>query len=195
MRSAAFLLGAGAVLLTGACSSSGGGDGAPDATVSPSTPAELSGTELQNRWWEWAGVEPLHVGDMGPVDDPDGRLCDRDQPADVWFLAGTHDGPAKRACRVPTDVPIAFPLVSRITSQGGCDDLLAVAKGSATLDGRALEPVRLKGTPVTGVPGSLACGLWVRAGRLSSGTHFLHFEGSAGSFSTAVDYRLTAGAR
>ncbi|WP_223770583.1 signal protein [Streptomyces huiliensis] len=187
IRSTALLLGAGALLFTGACSSSSG-DGEAD-----SAPAKLSAADLQSRWWDWTDADPQGAN---PIDDRDGRLCGKNQATDVWFLAGTHGGPAKRACKVPTGVPIAFPLVNQIASKSGCDAFLATAKGTATLDGKALEPERLKGTPVKGMDsGSLSCGLWVQTGPLSPGAHTLRFEGSAGSFSTAVDYRLEAAAR
>ncbi|MER5784721.1 signal protein [Streptomyces mobaraensis] len=187
IRSTALLLGAGALLFTGACSSSSGGG------ESDGAPAKLSATDLQNRWWDWTEADK---DGANPIDDRDGRLCGRNQPTDVWFLAGTHGGPAKRSCKVPTGVPIAFPLVNQIASKSGCDAFLATAKGTATLDGKALEPERLTGTPMKGMrSGSLACGLWVQTGPLSAGTHTLRFEGSAGSFSTSADYRLEAAAR
>ncbi|KNB54224.1 hypothetical protein AC230_03610 [Streptomyces caatingaensis] len=125
------------------------------------------------------------------MDDPDGRLCVRGQASDVWFLAGTHGGPARRQCTLPAGTPIAFPLVNLTASKGDCDTFMGSAGGSATLDGKALDPERLDGTPVKGRgPGALACGLWVRMDPLPPGTHTLSFKGSSGSFSTSVDYRL-----
>ncbi|WP_171171956.1 signal protein [Streptomyces sp. I05A-00742] len=197
-RSLALLLGASALVFTGACSSSSGdgdGDAGSSKATSPSAgaPAKLASADLQSRWWSWTDADPEGAN---PIDDRDGRLCGKNQATDVWFLAGTHGGPAKRACRVPTGVPIAFPLVNRVATKSECDAFLRTAKGSATLDGKALEPERLGAAPVKGMgPGALSCGLWVQTAPLPAGTHTLRFEGSSGSFSTAVDYRLEAAPR
>ncbi|WP_319315084.1 hypothetical protein [Streptomyces sp. TX20-6-3] len=34
----------------------------------------------------------------------DGRACGRDQPLDVWFLAGTFGGQVQHACEVTLTV-------------------------------------------------------------------------------------------
>ncbi|UQI46255.1 signal protein [Streptomyces sp. HU2014] len=197
-RSIALLLGAGALALTSACSSSspdsGKGDGAPSKTAaSGAASAGLGAAELQERWWNWAGTAP---GSANPIDDEDGHLCGDRQASDVWFLAGTHGGPATRTCKLPSGTPVAFPLVNRIATKSDCETFMTSAKGSATLDGKAVEPQRLDATPIKdNGPGAMACGLWVRLGPLSPGEHTLSFEGSSGTFSTSVDYRLEAGGR
>ncbi|MEV6331491.1 hypothetical protein [Streptomyces sp. NPDC051909] len=78
------------------------------------------------------------------------------------------------------------------------------AKGTATLDGRAVEPERrvddsirirgARGNAVTGEAGRLrttGCGLWVRLAPLAPGTHTLVIRGEVPGFSTGVDYELT----
>lgn len=71
--------------------------------------AGLSSEDLQSRWWTWALSEPVGTN---PVADEDGSDCERNQPSDVWFLAGTFGTHAKRTCSVPEGVPVAFPLVN-----------------------------------------------------------------------------------
>ncbi|GHG54092.1 signal protein [Streptomyces griseocarneus] len=199
-RSITILLGAGALVLTSACSSSStdaGGSPAKEAKAASPSAGARGGTgsgELQARWWRWTEAAPENAN---PIDDEDGHLCGDNQASDVWFLAGTHGGAARRTCRMPSGIPVAFPLVNRITSpKSACDAFLAGAKGSATLDGKPVTSQRLDAAPVEGWgSGAMACGLWVRLDPLSPGSHTLSFQGSSGDFSTSVDYRLDAGTR
>ncbi|MGC5015001.1 signal protein [Streptosporangium sp. DT93] len=139
--------------------------------------------------------------------DTTGRLCDRNQPDDVWFLAGTFGGTVRRTCAVPPGRPVVFPLVNRLCSEAVCKELMAVAEGRATLDGEPVTPERIEdddvavtgvaGNPLTGEEGttsSYACGLWVRLPPLPPGRHTLTLRGSSGDFRTGVDYTLIVGA-
>ncbi len=138
--------------------------------------------------------------------DPTGEFCGRNQPADVWFLAGTFGGTLRRTCEVPAARPIVFPLVNRIASEATCRDFMTAARGGATLDGRPVTPERMEddnvavtgvaGNPLTGEAGtttSYACGIWVRLQPLRPGRHTLTIRGSSGDFSTGVDYTLVVG--
>lgn len=162
---------------------------------------DLSSKEMQGRWWTWAASEPLKTN---PVADKDGGLCARNQPDDVWFLAGTFGGKVKRSCTVPDDLPIAFPLVNKIGTDEQCEAFMDVAEGSATLDGEDLvsdtyrgELVEVDGAasnPLTGKAGRLtdtACGLWVQIPPLEPGPHSLRIRGKAADFSVEVGYSLT----
>ncbi|MEU8621120.1 signal protein [Streptomyces sp. NPDC048623] len=174
------------------------------ATASGAADAEavrLGAAELQGRWWSWAATEPERTN---PVADPDGTMCGRNQPQDVWFLAGTFGGRTERACDVPGDRPIAFPLVNSTGTAADCVDFMKGAKGTATLDGQAVPPERrtgdaikvrtARGNAVTGAAGRLnatGCGLWVQLPPLAPGKHTLVIRGEAADFSTGVDYTLT----
>ncbi|MGA5816504.1 signal protein [Kitasatospora sp. NPDC094028] len=174
---------------------SGSGSGAP---------TKLSAAELQGRWWTWAASS---ASDVNPVSDQDGHLCAQGQKNGIWFLAGSFGETVKRSCTVPAGVPVAFPLVNRVGEAADCEAFMATAKGSATLDGKALEPERYEGTSVaiSGVEGNpltqrggrfrtRACGLWVQADPLTPGSHTLSIKGSSGSFEVSVDYTLQVSA-
>lgn len=78
----------------------------PASGAQSSTQAGLSPEDLQSRWWTWALSEPVGTN---PVADEDGSDCERNQPSDVWFLAGTFGTQAKRTCSRPRRSPSRFP--------------------------------------------------------------------------------------
>ncbi|KOX38600.1 signal protein [Streptomyces sp. NRRL F-6491] len=156
---------------------------------------------MQGRWWTWAATEPEATN---PVADTDGSACARNQPDDVWFLAGTFGGRAKRACEVPGGRPVVVPVVNRVGDGRTCADFMSTARGTVVLDGEPVEPERHEddsilvegapGNPVTGEEGrftATGCGLWVRLPSLAPGAHTLKVTGRSGDFSTGVDYALT----
>ncbi|MFD0374844.1 signal protein [Streptomyces sp. NPDC127112] len=160
----------------------------------------MSAAELQGRWWSWAASS---TGGANPVSDPDGHLCAKGQQGGVWFLAGTFGGSAKRSCTVPAGAPLAFPLVNSVGEPADCAAFMALAQGSATLDGREVPAERFDATPVqiTAVDGNPvlqgggrfrthACGLWVQVEPLAAGSHTVGIRGSSGSFAVSVDYQL-----
>ncbi|MEU4008779.1 signal protein [Streptomyces pseudogriseolus] len=164
----------------------------------------LSSAELQGRWWTWASSEPEPTN---PVADQDGSACGRNQPQDVWFLAGTFGTQVERACSIPDGVPLAFPLVNTIGSSADCAAFMKTAEGSAVLDGDKVdadahqaETIEIRsapGNPVTGTDGAYSatgCGLWVQLPALEAGEHTLKIRGRADGFSVGVDYTLTVDA-
>ncbi|MEV4098196.1 signal protein [Streptosporangium saharense] len=142
---------------------------------------------VQGRWWNWA-----YSGDerTSPVRDTSGRFCARDQPRDVWFLAGTFGGTARRTCAVPQERPIVFPLVNLVAPVVQCRAFMTAAKGGAVLDGQPVTSEHLEDDVVVNRRRSHACGLWVRLHPLSPGTHTLTLQGSSGDFHTNVTYTL-----
>ncbi|MEU6877665.1 signal protein [Streptomyces sp. NPDC046712] len=160
--------------------------------------------ELQGRWWTWAASEPEVTN---PVADQDGSECERNQPQDVWFLAGTFGSQVERVCAVPGGRPIAFPVVNLIGDRSDCAAFIFRAEGTVLLDGKAVEPSTYtgdsitvesaQGNAVTGEEGrfiTTGCGLWVQLPPLAPGTHSLAIRGQSGDFSTGVDYTLTVAA-
>ncbi|MEE1803588.1 signal protein [Streptomyces sp. JV176] len=166
--------------------------------------ARLSSETLQSRWWTWASMEPEPTN---PVADPNGSACERNQPQDVWFLAGTFGTHTERTCTIPDGVPLAFPLLNRFGEPADCAGFMRTAEGSAVLDGKKVapdtyqgEPIEVRstaGNPVTGTAGrftTIGCGLWAQLPPLTPGQHTLKIRGRSGDFSTGVDYALTVDA-
>lgn len=166
--------------------------------------ALLSDRDLQERWWAWAASSPE---ERNPVVDPTGQFCNEDQPADVWFFAGTFGGNADRSCQVPAGRPLAGPAINKVGSVSDCRSFMAAATGAVTLDGqpvavRKAEPARItfqvaRDSPMGARPGRVsgqACGLWVWIPPLAPGEHELRIEGESDGFRTSARYRLTVGA-
>jgi len=149
-----------------------------------------------------------------PIDDPDGAECARNQPKDLWFLAGTHGGTATRTCRLPSGTSIYFPVLNQICAASAGSGAAAVDEctgaadqASATLDGHSLKITEADSGGVfdfvakansstgfdQGSTHAVAWGLWVGPVPLTDGKHVLHFEAAAGSFSLAVTYHLQVG--
>ncbi|MPY52345.1 signal protein [Streptomyces acidicola] len=177
---------------------------APASAVQSPAQARLSSGALQSRWWTWALSEPEGTN---PVADEDGSECGRNQPQDVWFLAGAFGTQAKRTCSVPDGVPLAFPLVNLIAGQADCTDFMSAANGSAVLDGERVDSETIRGetitvrgvadNPVTGTDErfrATGCGLWVQLPPLQPGKHTLTIRGQSEDFAVGVDYSLTVDA-
>ncbi|ASU81054.1 hypothetical protein CDG81_11510 [Actinopolyspora erythraea] len=129
--------------------------------------------------------------------DTTGRFCAVNQPERVWFVAGTYGGTVRRSCRVPAELPLAGPVVNRVTdTAAACEDFLAEAEGTASVDGTEVTLRRIEPTSITYETGSgaargIGCGLWLRVPPLSPGKHTLTLRGSSGEFSTGARYELT----
>lgn len=175
----------------------GDGEAVSDTLAEGRTNEELAGA-----WWNWAAIEP---DSTNPVVDETGEDCARNQPDDVWFLAGNFGGETIRECAVPADRPIFLPVLNELCGPGeGCEASLDDAELQGTLDGEPLaiveidtEPFTLKSSPgntVTGEGGeseAVAAGWWARAGPLDPGTHDLKFSGrSPDGFELEVTYAL-----
>ncbi|MEV4018455.1 signal protein [Nonomuraea angiospora] len=176
------------------------GCGVAQGSGAASKPKVAASENIQGRWWTWAASEEERTN---PVTDTTGRFCDRNQPDDVWFLAGTFGGTYRRTCRVPAGRPVVFPLVNQISTEQQCRMFMATATGKATFDGKTVTPERMEddnvivkgvvGNPLSGEEGtttSYACGVWARLPPLKPGRHTLTIRGASGSFRTGVDYTL-----
>lgn len=155
----------------------------------------------QGAWWSWAGSEPFG---QGPVEDSTGASCDVNQPADLWFLAGTFGGHEDRTCEIPSGVPIVFPIVNMAGGPEDCDGFLAGAEGTASLDDVAIEVhelaasageiVAVDDNAVFGDGGTFEvtmCGLWAVLEPLTAGEHLVEFEGESDGFAVSASYSLT----
>lgn len=209
MRRAAATLAA-ALLLAG-CGGDDGGSGDKDAPErdQASTQAEqkLDPKDLAGRWWQWAGKRR---DSRSPVTDETGERCEQDQPGDVFFLAGTYGGRARRTCTVPAGRPIFLPVLNQTCPVQGdaavaaeeCQHEFGGAKPHLRVDGRAVKPVFVVSPPYrhdphpdssAGVAGeSVAAGYHALLDPLPPGEHTISFGGSRGeSFSLDVRYELT----
>jgi hypothetical protein len=174
-------------------------EGSADRIASPK-PVASSAETIQGRWWTWAASEGESTN---PVMDTTGEFCDRNQPEDVWFLAGTFGDTLQRTCSVPAGRPVVFPLMNQVGSEASCKEFMAIAEGRAALDGKPVTPEQMEddnvavtgvaGNPLTGEEGtatSYACGIWARLQPLQPGRHTLTIRGSSGDFRIGVDYTL-----
>lgn len=195
------------IFLAGCSRSDEPSRGRHSGTASPGT-ASLS---LPARWWLW--TESIAVAE-NPIDDPDGSSCAKNQPHDVWFLAGTHGGSAVRDCRLPSGASVYFPVINQICVLPGETEATALRAcsgaadfASATLDGRNLkikeadsggffdfdaQPDSSSGMQ-PGRNRAVAWGLWIGPTPLSDGKHVVRFKASSGTFSLDVTYRLQVG--
>ncbi|MCF2530658.1 signal protein [Yinghuangia soli] len=158
--------------------------------------------DLQGRWWTWAASQPTATN---PVRDRTGVHCAVGQSDDVWFVAGTFGGVAKRACTVPAGRPIAGPLLNLVCSdREQCEEFIAAAEGEVTLDGAPVDIRKFEAQPIryTGVAGNpvtqqrgrftgLGCGLWFTLPGLQPGVHKLSIDGASGGLELSVEYTLT----
>jgi hypothetical protein len=157
---------------------------------------------LAARWVRW--IASFAVGD-DPISDPTGEHAGREQPDDVWFLAGTFGAPARRRFTVPADRPLFGPVVN--IWQRAPHEILRPesATAYARLDGTPVDPIEVA-TPqpfeVVGVRGNAATGrssprlltVWghgLQLPGLSAGSHHLAFRGAVdGDFTVDVDLTL-----
>ncbi|GAA0801093.1 hypothetical protein [Spirilliplanes yamanashiensis] len=160
---------------------------------------------LAARWVRWAAAAGPA---SNPIADATGADAHRNQPGDVFFLAGTYGETVTRRCTVPAGVPLFFPLVNRWAPPAAGNPEMYGASGDATVDGRFLaaeevftaEPFEVAGALRNGVTGTRkpvamrVWGLWARAEPLAPGGHEVRLRGRAGrDFLVDVTYELTAG--
>ncbi|MFD4643349.1 hypothetical protein ACFWN2_39000 [Lentzea sp. NPDC058436] len=170
----------------------------------PSTSDRLAPADFQARWWTWAS-QPSNTN---PVSDTSGRYCMRDQPVDVWLLAGSlGDGPVERQCRVPADKPLLAPVVNLASDIASCETFMKSAQGEVLLDGSTQTLTKVSATPFTyearagnpygaqtGRLNSIGCGLYAWISAPPSGEHELVIRGSGGGEEIDVKYKLIVGA-
>jgi len=177
---------------------------APPTAPQTSTSDKLTPGEFQSRWWTWAS----QPSNSNPVSDTSGRFCMRDQPVEVWLLAGSlGDGPVERQCRVPAAKPLLAPAVNLAGEVSDCEKFMKGAQGEVLLDGSTQALTRVSATPFTyearagnpfgsqvGRVNSVGCGLYAWIGPPAAGEHELLIRGSAGGKEVDVKYKLIVGA-
>lgn len=183
-----------AVLTSGSASHAAEGSAAVAALTVDET------RELAGRWWRWRiGLPEL----AAPARDPLGRFCDTDQSGDTWFLAGylavgSTTQPTRRACAVPANRRIFFPLVTALKFvRPGVDCRMAKNEAEANVSDAAdfhakIDDVDLPGLtshrtdavgcaplmPGTSTLGTTAAafdGYWLMLNPLSAGHHHLEW--------------------
>lgn len=191
----------GLALATALLAGCGGGEEEKKGnTERPAAAEKPAPAKLAAQWWVWAERE----GD-DPIGDKTGKRCAAGQPSDVFFLAGTAGGRARRTCTVPADTPLFFPILNRrCPVEGGSAEqaaqacgkgLRGAAKTTVEVDGRAVEPryvVSPRFDLGAGAGAQVAVGYHVSLDPLESGEHTIRFRGSdADGFELDVRYRLT----
>jgi hypothetical protein len=190
-----------AVLLAGCDGPTAAGSTTP-TSATPSITASQAGPPIQAAWWEWAAAEPTATN---PVVDGTGVHCARNQPAGMWFLAGTFGDRARRRCTVSFGVPLVVPAVNLTSSdERDCRDFMADATGTIEFDGAPVPLERIEHEPITftagvgnpmtgdsGVTERVGCGLWSRIPAPTSGEHTVRIHGTSGTFEVTAEYILT----
>jgi hypothetical protein len=132
--------------------------GNPNSQVLPldSSPYGNTYGEWSARWWQWALSIPAATN---PGLDETGAHCAEGQSGPVWFLAGSFfGGTFERACTVPPDKALFFPIVNAAfgaavfdcePTQPGvpCNITVLRAAAAASMDPVTLE-ASLDGVPV-----------------------------------------------
>jgi hypothetical protein len=97
------------------------------ASVTPALADSQSFKALSAEWQQWALSIPAS---SNPMLDPNGKNCMVGQHGSVWFLAGTFGGGlATRACTVPEDALLFFPVINAVN----IDTPNVCGQGSASL--------------------------------------------------------------
>lgn len=205
MRRATVAALAAAALLAG-CGGEDDEKPAAPRTQAEERPATPDPARLAAEWWQWAGERP---DGRDPVTDRTGRRCAQDQPDDVFFLAGTFGGTARRTCTVPAGRAIFVPVLNQVCPVQGdpdraADECRAAFEGATAklaVDDRDVRPELVVSPPfehdphpdsAAGTPGeSVAAGLHVLLDPLPEGRHEIRFAGKRDDFSLSVRYDLT----
>lgn len=188
-----------AVLLLAGCGSDDGGGG-KDA------PAK----ELAPILWSWTTKEPEG---RDPVTDETGADCRRNQPKDVFFLAGSGGTTVRRKCTVPAHRRIFAPVHSYNCPFEGekIDDVIAKCRKHmpgvrrrVTLDGKKFGDIYVESEPydLKPAPGSqfeptkgrsVVVGWFLSIEGLDPGRHTLAWTASdANGYRSDIRYDLTA---
>jgi hypothetical protein len=177
---------------------------AAEAAPLPFDPQSPEG--LAARWVRWAAATGAT---RSPIADVTGLYSDLNQPADVWFLAGTFGGDVRRSCPAPADRPIFLPAFCYWVAGPDVDGTvptMRAAFGGLKVDGREIEldvygtsvpfeVVGARGNTVTGnnrpAPAT-AWGYCKRLDPLSPGDHLVKVSvGADHGFLLRVAYYLT----
>lgn len=172
-----------------------------DALTLPYAPG--SPEALAAGWVRWAAAPGFL---RSPIADMSGKRAGRNQPGDVWFLAGSYGGdPVVRSCTVRPGADLFLPAVN-MWFVGMPPEAMERGHGEVTLDGYRQElrpvvtpePFVVRGGFLNGVTRSRAdvpvtvWGLWARVPAPAPGQHDLHVVGGDGyGFVVDVSYRLT----
>ncbi|MCR3748693.1 hypothetical protein LX88_002663 [Lentzea californiensis] len=173
-------------------------------TAQPSTSDKLAPADFQARWWTWAS----QPSGSNPVSDTSGRFCMRDQPVEVWLLAGSlGEAPVERQCRVPASKPLLAPVVNLASDVASCETFMKGAQGEVLLDGSTQTLTKVSATPFTfearagnpygtsaGRINAVGCGLYAWIPGPASGEHELVIRGSGDGKQVDVRYKLIVGA-
>lgn len=162
-------------------------------------------TEWIARWWRWCLADHIETS---PAADNTGQLCDKNQnDSNVWFLAGTFGGKAKRKCIISREKSILFPIVNDLISYAeykklvnesdlrryAKDDLDTTTLFSCIVDDIHLHglekyriqselfeltiPLQANGVVMPALTKAISDGYWIFLKPLSIGEHIIFFRG------------------
>lgn len=84
-----------------------GGDNGGELVLQNTSARKEEYEDHAKGWLRWATEIPWSTG---PVTDTTGAACAIGQDDDVWYLAGTSGGHVDRACTIPANTKLFFPL-------------------------------------------------------------------------------------
>jgi hypothetical protein len=183
-----------------------------------SEPFGICHEKWTEKWWRWVLATPKP---SNPALDIDGRHCARNQTdPNVWFLAGTMGGSARRICTIPSAKAILIPIINDEQSFAEKPDFKSdleleslvksevdgVIEMTATIDSiqlSDLEKCRVQTRPFdvtfpedniwgvkAGPTRAAADGYWLFLRPLSKGKHTIHIYGRGAHFENEVTYDL-----
>ncbi|GHE54086.1 hypothetical protein GCM10014715_03760 [Streptomyces spiralis] len=154
--------------------------------------SDQEGGVLAGRWWKWALAAP---DDLCPVRDTTGENAAWNQPADLWFLAGTYGGRVVRRCVVPSDRPLFFPVLNMQHTRfhSKVPLFLTVARATASLNGVPLPLQEFAAPFRTKLIRRFAWGIWGGVVPLTPGQYVLEIKAeSTSGFWVDTTYHLDA---
>lgn len=176
--------------------------GQSDIATIPYHPNSPKG--LAARWVQWGASSNF---DSNPIADETGKFADKEQPDDVWFLAGCFGGIVKRTCRIPANRPILIPAFNMWFTKDFSPPDLDKAHGFLSVNGEEIEldkiftnkPFIVRGVWGNPVTGSVfqssmrVAGLWKQIEPLPEGEHEILIRGGDGEgFYVEVNYKIYA---
>ncbi len=175
--------------------------GKPDVGMIPYSKG--SPEELAARWVQWGASTNINCN---PIADLTGEFAEKEQPDDVWFLAGCFGGVLNRKCTIPGNTKIFMPIFNMWFTDHYDPPDLDKAYGFLNIDGQEIEIDRIftkkpfivrgvRGNPVTGSIFEYSMrvdGLWKLIDPLQVGKHQIFIRGSDGyDFFLEVNYEIT----
>jgi hypothetical protein len=108
--------------------------GQSDVATIPYLSDSLEG--LAARWVQWGASTKYSCN---PIADETGKYAGKEQPNDVWFLAGCFGGVVERSCEIPANRKILVPAFNMWFTDHYQPPDLDKAHGFLNINGQEIE--------------------------------------------------------